>query len=131
MHRESVCKACLNNKEKYQLADVRKVLYPLPLSACVCLLTKTPPPLCGRPLWTAPKRNFNMTLVENQYDDSLLQRVNEAQFLYDATWKPITMMIATYSEFIKRTTNMMIPFYSALIRRKINMTLEQGCRDPF
>ena len=78
-----------------------------------------------------PKRNFNMTLVENQYDDSLLQRVNEAQFLYDATWKPIIMLIASYSEFIKRTTNMMIPFYSALIRRKINMTLEQGCRDPF
>src|SRR6218665_376185 len=89
------------------------------------------PRLCGRPLWTAPKRNFNMTLVENQYDDSLLQRVNEAQFLYDATWKPIIMMIAIYSEFIKRTTNMMIPFYSALFRRKINMTLEQGCRDPF
>jgi len=44
MHAETI--------KKYQLADVRKILYPV--RRCPHLI-KLNSPFCGRPLWTAPK----------------------------------------------------------------------------
>ena len=53
-HREYL-QSMVKQLKKCHLADVRNVLYLLPLSACVRIWPYPPRPrLCGRPLWTAP-----------------------------------------------------------------------------